>query len=58
VAEPLQAGDRVVLMHNGERGTVLRVDGLLADIQLDGSVREKFVAAALKKIERMAEDAS
>ncbi|HUG68019.1 MAG TPA: hypothetical protein VMM76_09715 [Pirellulaceae bacterium] len=58
MAEPLQAGDRVVLMHNGERGTVLRVDGLLADVQLDSSAREKFVAVALKKIEWMTEDAS
>jgi hypothetical protein len=43
-------------MHNGEFGTVLRVDGLLAHVQLDSDVREKLVTAALKKVEWMAED--
>ena len=51
MAESINSGDRVLLMRNGEYGTVLRVDGLLAHVQLDSDIREKFVTAALKKVD-------
>ena len=49
MAEDYKPGDRVVI-RNGEFGTILRVDGGLAHLQLDSSVRKTFATAALTKV--------
>ena len=49
MANHFKPGDRVVI-RNGESGTVLRVDGGLAHIQLDSSLRKSVAIAALKKV--------
>jgi len=50
MADNLKLGDRVVL-HNGEFGKIIRIDGGMAQVQLDSSVRKTTATAALKKIE-------
>ena len=51
MAESINSGDRVLHIRDGKFGTVLRVDGLLTHVHLDNDVREKFVTAALKKVD-------
>ena len=50
MADDFKAGDRVVI-RNGELGVIIRVDGRLAHIQLDSSVRKTVATAALDKTE-------
>lgn len=50
MAEEFKPGDRVV-MRNGEFGTIIRIDGGLAHLQLDSSVRKSLAMAAIKKVE-------
>jgi preprotein translocase subunit YajC len=50
MAEVFKPGDRVVI-RNGEFGTIIRIDGGLAHLQLDSSVRKTFATAALTKVE-------
>lgn len=49
MADVFKPGDRVVI-RNGESGTILRVDGGLAHVQLDSSVRKSVATAALKRL--------
>lgn len=44
-----QPGDRVRI-RNGEIGTVIQLDGGMAHLNLDSSVRKRVVIVALKKI--------
>ena len=50
MAEVFKPGDRVVI-RNGEFGTIIRIDGSLAHLQLDSSVRKTLATAAITKVE-------
>ena len=50
MADNLKQGDRVML-RNGEFGRIIRIDGGMAHIQLDSSVRKTTSTMALKKVE-------
>ena len=50
MTENFRPGDRVMIP-NGECGTVLRVDGHLAHLELDSSLRKKVATTSLRKLE-------